>query len=113
MAWLVSADRVLATAEVADGWKARAQGVLGRESLDGVLVLDPAKAVHTVGVKFPLDVAFCRRTDDGALRIIAIVGMVPNRIGLPRVSAHVVIEAERGAFERWGVGEGDVVELRS
>ena len=43
----------------------------------------------------------------------SIVAMAPNRMGLPRISAHVVIEAAKGSFERWGVEEGDVLVLRT
>lgn len=113
MSWLVADERVLASAEVAASFTERLRGVLGRSALDGVLILSPAKSVHTIGVRFPLDVAFCRRTDDGDLRVIDIVAMAPNRVGLPRISAHVVIEAPKGSFERWGVGEGDVLKLRT
>jgi uncharacterized membrane protein (UPF0127 family) len=35
-----------------------------------------------------------------------------NRLGLPIPKARVVIEAEAGAFARWGLRVGDVVELR-
>lgn len=113
MSWLVANERVLASAEIAESFSDRLRGVLGQSSLDGVLVLSPAKSVHTIGVRFPLDVAFCRRTADGDLRVIDIVAMAPNRIGLPRISAHVVIEAAKGSFERWGVEEGDVLVLRT
>lgn len=113
MSWLVAKEHVLASAEIADSFSERLRGVLGRSSLDGVLVLSPAKSVHTIGVRFPLDVAYCRRTADGDLRVIDIVAMAPNRIGLPRISAHVVIEAAKGSFERWGVEEGDVLVLRT
>ncbi|MEM7094781.1 MAG: DUF192 domain-containing protein [Actinomycetota bacterium] len=112
MSWLVAQERVLASAEIADSFGARLRGVLGRSALEGVLVLDPAKSVHTIGVRFPLDVAFCRRTNDGDLRVIDIVTMAPNRMGLPRISSHVVVEAAKGSFERWGVEEGDILVIR-
>lgn len=108
MAWLVANDRVLATAEVADSWKSRLRGVLGRDALDGALVLRPAKAVHTLGVRFHLDVAYC----DAEMRVIDVVTMAPNRMGMPRVRSALVIEAPKGSFERWGVAVGDQLELR-
>lgn len=108
VAWLVADDRVLATVEVADSWRTRLRGVLGRETLDGAMVLVPARSVHTVGVRFSLDVAYC----DSAMRVIDIVTMAPNRLGRPRPSARMVIEAPKGSFERWGVVVGDQLELR-
>lgn len=108
MAWLVANDRVLATAEVADSWLERLRGVLGRDELDGALVLRPAKSVHTFRVTFPIDVAYC----DDDLHVLDIVTMVPNRMGRPRLRAAMVIEAPKGSFERWGVVCGDQLELR-
>jgi uncharacterized membrane protein (UPF0127 family) len=35
-----------------------------------------------------------------------------NRIGVPVWKATTVVEAEAGAFERWGLKVGDQVELR-
>jgi uncharacterized membrane protein (UPF0127 family) len=58
----------------------RRRGLLGRESLGATegLLLTPCKAVHTVGMRFPIDVIFidrddapfasCRRSRRGGLR---------------------------------------------
>jgi uncharacterized protein len=35
-----------------------------------------------------------------------------RRVGVPVWSATTVIEAEAGAFARWGLRVGDVVEIR-
>lgn len=107
MSWLVVNDHVLATIEVADSWKARLVGVLGRTELEGALLIKPTCSVHTIGVPFPLDVAYC----DGDLTVIDIVTMPPNRIGLPRLRARQVIEASKGSFERWQVRAGDQLEI--
>lgn len=109
MAWLVADDRVLATLEIADGWRSRLQGVIGRDELDGALLLTPARSVHTLGVKFALDIAFC----DGDMYVLDIITMVPNRLGMPRPRARSVLEAPKGSFERWGVTRGDLLEVRS
>lgn len=108
MSWLVAEDRVLATVEVADSWRSRLQGVLGRNTIDGVLMLRPARSVHTFGVKFVLDVAYC----DGEMRVLDVVTMVPNRMGMPRLRSRVVFEAPKGSFERWGICAGDQLEVR-
>lgn len=108
MSWLVAEDKVLATLEIADTWRARLKGVLGRERFEGALLIKPAFSVHTIGVRADLDVAYC----DGDLMVLDIVTMAPNRMGLPRVRARQVIEAPKGSFERWGVAVGDQLEVR-
>ena len=41
MAWLVCDARVLASAELADTRRARRRGLLGRDRIDGALVIEP------------------------------------------------------------------------
>jgi uncharacterized membrane protein (UPF0127 family) len=108
MTWLVTDDRVLASCEVADGLRARTVGLIGRDGVEGALVLRPARAVHTFGMRFPIDVAFC----DADLVVLRIVTMRPHRIGRPCLRARVVVEAEAGSFERWGLHVGDRLELK-
>lgn len=127
--WLVSGERVLASVEVMETRRARRRGLLGRESLDGAVVLMPARAVHTIGMKFPIDVVFCRRnpnppaldthTTPGttpepviSCDVIKIVTMDRNRVGLPRPTAHAVVEMPAGACERLEIHVGDQLEVR-
>lgn len=65
--------------------------------------------VHTIGMRFPLDVAYV--DDEGV--VVKAVRMARFRLGLPVNGASWTIEAEAGAFERWGLSVGDVVELRA
>jgi uncharacterized protein len=92
--------------EVASTRRARRRGLLGRGGIDGALLLTPARAVHTLGMRFDLDVAFL----DTDHRVLDIAHMRRNRIGAPRWRARSVLEAEAGAFDRWGLRVGDVVE---
>ena len=109
MGWLLRDGDVLASLETASGARQRAKGLLGRDGIDGALLLRPSMSVHTLGMRFPIDVAFCDRN----LRVVAIVsGMQPWRLGLPRPRARVVIEAEAGSFERWALRVGDELEVR-
>ena len=108
MPWLLRDGDVLAAAEVASSFSSRLRGLLGRDGLEGALVLRPARSVHTLGMRFPIDVAFCDRD----LRVLSTCTMRPQRMGAPRRRAKVVIEAEAGAFERWGLRAGDQLELR-
>jgi uncharacterized protein len=106
--WLMSDARVLASTEVARHGRSRRRGLLKRDHFEGAFVLTPCKWVHTIGMRFPLDVAFV--DDDGV--VVKVARMERHRLGWPVSKASWVIEAEAGAFERWGLATGDVVELR-
>jgi uncharacterized membrane protein (UPF0127 family) len=107
--WLIRDGEVLAALEVADSPGARLKGLLGRDGMDGALLLPRTRSVHTVGMRFPLDVAFC----DGDHRVVDMVcGMPRLRLCRPRLRAREVIEAEAGAFERWRLCLGDQLEIK-
>jgi uncharacterized membrane protein (UPF0127 family) len=106
--WLVLDDRVLATLEVAGTRRQRSKGLLGRDGIEGALLLRPARSVHTFGMRFPIDVAHV----DADLEVLHICTMQPNRLGRPIWRAKAVIECESGAFAAWGVRVGDRLELR-
>jgi len=108
MNWLIREGTVLAAAEVMDGFGGRARGLLGRTGYEGAMVLPGTRSVHTFGMRFPVDVAFC----DRALLVLDTARVVPLRMTLPRRGCRTVIEAEAGAFERWGLRAGDKLELR-
>jgi uncharacterized membrane protein (UPF0127 family) len=106
--WLVHDDRVLATVEVAETRRARSRGLLGRDGIEGAILLCRARQVHTFGMRFAIDVAHL----DGELRVLRTTTMVPNRVGAPVWRARAVIECEAGALARWGVAVGDQLEAR-
>jgi uncharacterized protein len=106
--WLVSGGHVLASAERADDHRSRARGLLGRTDFEGAMVLSKCRSVHTLGMKFALDVAYLDA--DGV--VLKVTHMHRNRIGAPVWKARTVVEAQAGAFERWGLKVGDQVELR-
>lgn len=108
MSWLIRDGEVLAAIEVAEGFGPRLRGLLGRDGIEGALLLRPARSVHTIGMRFPIDVAFCDRD----LVVLDVVCMGRYRLGRPRFKAHSVIEAEAGAFERWHLVPGDRLELK-
>ena len=109
MAWLVCDARVLASAEIADSRRARRRGLIGRESIDGALVIDPCRRIHTIGLKFPIDVAYL--DVDGV--VVQTLHLQRVRMGIPVWNARRVIEAEAGAFGRWGLRVGDLIEVRT
>ena len=108
MAWLVAGDRVIASLEVAAARRDRRWGLLGRDEFDGALLLERARWVHTVGMRFPIDVAYC----DAEMRVLRVTTMAPHRVGVPVWRARSVIEAAAGAFDRWGVVPGLELEIR-
>jgi uncharacterized membrane protein (UPF0127 family) len=107
VAWIVRDGDVLAAAEVARTRRARGKGLLGRDGIQGALVFTKGRQVHTAGMRFAIDVAFCGR--DGT--VLHTATMRPWRISRPVLRSCLVIEAEAGAFERWGLRAGDVVEV--
>ena len=107
MAWLVRDGQVLASLEVADNRRSRRIGLRGRDTISGALLLTPCRSIHTFGMRFGIDAAFVDA--DGVVREIA--HMRRARVTRPRFRARSVIEAELGAFERWGLAVGDVVEV--
>ncbi|MEU6663559.1 DUF192 domain-containing protein [Streptomyces sp. NPDC046821] len=88
--------------EIAESGPARRRGLLGRDGIDGALLLTASSSVHTVGMRFAIDVAYLDRRG----KVLAVRTMRPGRIGLPRLRARSVLEAEAGAMARWGVRRG-------
>ncbi len=109
MAWLVCDAHVLASADVATTRRERRRGLTGRDSFEGALVLERCRWIHTFGMRFPIDVAYL----DAAGIVLKTASMQPNRPAAPVRHAAAVIEAEAGAFERWGLHVGDQIEIRT
>ena len=109
MAWLVRDGEVLAAAEIADDARARRRGLLGRDGFEGAFVLRPCRHVHTIGMRFAIDVAFC----DATGTVLRTCTLARWRVSPIVRRAAFVIEAEAGAFERWRLRGGDRVELRA
>jgi len=107
MAWLVHDGQVLASVERADSLRSRAVGLLGRRDFAGALLIEKTKSVHTIGMKFPIDVAFC----DAEMKVIRIVTMPKHRVS-KEFSAACAIETEAGRFRHWQVEVGDQLEIR-
>jgi len=111
LAWLVrEGGEVLASAEVARRARERTHGLLGREagSMTGALVLRPCRQVHTLGMRFAIDVAFCDR--EGV--VLRTVTVPPWRVTRVVWRSGFVVEAAAGSFERWQLRAGDTVEVK-
>jgi len=100
---------VLASIEIAGNRRARARGLLGRDGIEGAILLRPARSVHTFGMRFPIDVAFCDRD----LVVLRTLTMPRHRWSRPVIRAAAVIEAEAGAFTAWELQPGDRLDVVS
>jgi uncharacterized membrane protein (UPF0127 family) len=105
--WLRRDDEVLASLEIADERVDRRRGLLGRDGVDGAFLLPSCRSVHTIGMRFPIDVAICRPVGRDQLLVCAVLTMRPWRLTRPRPWTGAVIEAEAGAFARWGLACGN------
>ncbi|MFF2652103.1 DUF192 domain-containing protein [Streptomyces sp. NPDC058045] len=93
--------------EIATSYRARTRGLLGRDGIEGALLLSPASSVHTFRMRFPIDVAYL----DGKLRVIGVHTMKPGRMGAPRLRARHVLESEAGTMAGWGLRPGTRVHV--
>lgn len=92
----------IAAVEVPRTLWARSRGLLGRDGIDGAMWLEPARSVHTFGMRFAIDVAFVDRA--GVVR--KVVRMAPGRLSPLVWRSRAVVEAEAGALTRWGIRPG-------
>ena len=93
----------------AKGVGQRAKGLLGTESLPPgrALLIEPARQVHTVGMKFSIDVLFC----GPEMQVVRVVrNLAPNRLTAIHWRARRVIECAAG--DAGDVQVGDVLEIQ-
>ncbi|MFI1177532.1 DUF192 domain-containing protein [Streptomyces melanogenes] len=88
--------------EIAASPRARTRGLLGRDGIDGAILITPSASVHTLGMRFTIDVAYL----DSQLRVIGTHTLKPHRIGMPRRRARHVLEAAAGALAQWEISVG-------
>ncbi len=94
--------RPVGDVEVADTYQSRRKGLLGRDGIDGAIWLRPCRHVHTMGMRFTIDVALVDR--DG--QVLHVQTMAPRRFSAVKLRCHSVLEAEAGVLEAWGVRPG-------
>lgn len=94
---------------VADRWWLRLRGLSGRADLPSGegLLLSPCRAVHMMGMKFPLDVAFL----DAGNRVVARYERLPpgGRTRWHR-RARAALELPAGTLAETRTVEGDLIE---
>ena len=103
---------VASHASFAASWRTRMVGLLGRRALpDGEALIFPrCRAIHTIGMRFPIDAIFI----DRAWRVVALrPALAP---GLPAIwawDAWGVIEAAQGTIASAQLRIGDQLEKGS
>jgi uncharacterized protein len=105
--WLLRDGDVVCALEMAES-PAERGALRGRNGCEGALHLDGVRSVHTVGMKFPIDVAFLS-TD---LTVVRVARLKPWRVAVGGRAVRSAVETEAGALERWGVRVGDQLEVR-
>jgi len=106
--WLLRDGSVLASLEIPASRQGRALGLIGRDSIQGAMLLCKVRSVHSFGMRFDLDVAY---VDVNGL-VVRTLRLPRNRIAPPVWRAHYVLECEVGSFGRWGLSVGDELEFR-
>ena len=92
------------------GWYGRTLGLLGRTALaaNEGLWIDRCWGVHTVGMKFPIDVVFL----DEEFRIVSIRQNVrAGRLAVSQANANHVVELAAGTCENFDLLCGDRMTL--
>lgn len=97
--------------EVASGVFERMRGLLGREGLEPgcAMLIERCGSVHTVGMKFVLDLVFLDRVD----RVVRVLrGVKPGRFFVwGGWGASSVVEAQSGGLAVGSLSIGDRVEF--
>lgn len=97
--------RDVAPVEVATTNRQRRKGLLGRDGLDGGFVLHPCRQVHTLRMRFPIDVAYLGR--DG--EVLTVRELPPGRFGPLLLRSRSILEAAAGSFDAWDLRTGSSV----
>lgn len=93
---------------LADGWWLRARGLLGRGGLAGGegMLLRPCRAVHTIGMAFPLDIVFLDRAGNA---VALYSRLAPNRRTGWHRAAVEALELPAGTLDATGTAPGDLI----
>ena len=97
-------------AEVANTFGSRLVGLLGRDGLaPGTgLVLQPSNSIHTLFMRFPIDVIFL----DDHHRIVATAARVrPYRVAWGGWKARTAVELPAGTIEQFDLPVGSPIRL--
>jgi uncharacterized protein len=101
---------IASTVEIADTRAKRRRGLLGRERLDPceALVLTPCFMIHTLSMRFAIDVIFL---DSDGVVVKTVERLEPGRISMSR--ARSVVELAAGTLAARNVAVGDRLYFES
>jgi uncharacterized protein len=94
----------------ADNFLTRLIGLLKRKHLgpEEALWLMPSKGIHTIGMKFPIDVLFLNR----AHQVLGLMsGMLPYRVSAVHLRGYSVLELPNGTIKKSQTEVGDQLEI--
>jgi uncharacterized protein len=94
----------------ADNFLTRLVGLLKRTNLgpEEALWLMPSKGIHTIGMKFPIDVVFLNR---GNTVVGLVQGMAPCRLSSVHFTSYSVLELPTGTIKKSRTEVGDQFEI--
>lgn len=106
-ATLLCNGREVAPVRIAASRHARYRGLLGEDGLEGAVLLLRTNGVHTLGMRFPIDVAYLSKD----LTVIEIIRMKPNRWSRNRLRARHTLETATGRMDQWHIVRGCGLQL--
>ncbi|HXG50519.1 MAG TPA: DUF192 domain-containing protein [candidate division Zixibacteria bacterium] len=94
----------------ADNFLTRLIGLLKRSNLapEEALWLTPSKGIHTIGMKFPIDVVFL---DKSNVVLAVVSGLLPYRISGVYLRSYSVLELPSGTLKKSRTEVGDKLEI--
>lgn len=103
---ILLADKV----RTASTFLSRFVGLLGTAAIgegEGLWIV-PCRSVHTLGMRFPIDVAFL---DARGVVVGTLEGLPPNRVGRTFRNARGALELRAGTLAATGTAPGDRLEF--
>jgi uncharacterized protein len=97
-------------AEIADSIRTRLIGLLGRGALDpgGGLWLFPSSSIHTIGMRFPIDVVMLSRD----ATVVGVCESVrPFSIVWPNLHAKSILELPADTIAKSSTEAGDLLQI--
>jgi hypothetical protein len=94
----------------ADNFLTRLVGLLKRKTLgpEEALWLMPSKGIHTIGMKFPIDVVFLTKNN----QVVGLIpGMAPYRLSSVYLRSYSVLELPSGTLKKSRTEIGDQFEI--